>query len=40
MLKLDKIWPKPSAMRTASAEEMQDALSVILKNLEDEPLKG
>ena len=51
MLKLERIWPKPSAMRMASAEEMQDVLSVVLEemqdvlsvvleNLDDEPLKG
>lgn len=40
MLKFERIWPKPSAMRTASAEEMQDVLSVVLENLDDELLKG
>jgi hypothetical protein len=40
MLKLERIWPKPSAIKMASAEEMQDVLSVVLENLDDEPLKG
>lgn len=40
MLKFERIWPKPSAMRMASAEEMQDMVSVELENLVDELLKG
>jgi len=40
MLKFERIWPKPSAMRMASAEEMQDVLAVVFENLDDLPVKG
>jgi hypothetical protein len=40
VLKLERIWPKPLAMRMASAEEMQDVLSVVFEDLDDLLLKG
>jgi hypothetical protein len=40
MLKFERIWPKPLAMRMASAGEMQDVLCVVLENLDDLPSKG
>jgi hypothetical protein len=40
MLKFERIWPKPLAMRVASAGVMQDVLSVVFKNLDDLPSKG
>jgi hypothetical protein len=38
MLKLERIWPKPLAMRMASAAEIQDVLSVVFENLDGLPL--
>lgn len=40
MLKLDRIWPKPLAMRMASAVEMQEVVSIVVFEDLEVVLKG